>query len=444
MLREFPVIIALTLQRCFAHCVDEFAPMQVLINALRHIIRQDSVSQLIRISEYTWRVTSMAIRRGVQSHLFISALAFALVSGTAHGQDAPASTSSGDDAVMLQPLVDRIVGQFVSNENVPGVIVGVSWRGKRSYFGYSGTGARPYTPETIVEIGSITKVFTTALFAEAVAEGRMTRDATVQSYMPHRRFHPCTGQITMLQLADFTSGMPTLPNNVPRRLRERGIENYTREDFLNWATRWSQDGGEDCNLPAPYRYSNASIGLLGYLVAERLGQPWQELVRERITGPLRMNDTSVRVPPEKADRVAQGFGLQGQPVMPWPVFAWFAAGALRSTAPDMLSFGEAALGHQTVNGASVPPLLTNGLRDAMAPIYQPDGQTFEQGMAWIENVGDPDAGQKPVYLKVGGTDGFNSVLVINPGKDLAVFIAASRPKGIPRLGVQLSRQIRRD
>jgi hypothetical protein len=109
----------------------------------------------------------------------------------------------------------------------------------------------------------------------------------------------------------------------------------------------------------------------------------------------------------------------------------------------MLAFGEAALGHETVNDAPVPARLSEALKEAMQPIYQPSGQVFGQGMAWIENAGDPEAGQRPVFLKVGGTDGFNSVIVINPGKDLAVFIAASKPQsGIPRLGVELSRQIR--
>src|SRR5262249_45908897 len=134
-------------------------------------------------------------------------------------------------------------------------------------------------------------------FAEALVEGRMTRDAPLRSYMPKRRFQPCTARITALQLADFSSGMPTLPNNIPHQLRNRGIEHYTSRDFLNWVSHWSE--GRDCDLPAPYRYSNAGIGLLGYLVSERLGQPWARLIHERITGPLRMSDTVVRVPQDK-------------------------------------------------------------------------------------------------------------------------------------------------
>jgi CubicO group peptidase (beta-lactamase class C family) len=387
--------------------------------------------------------------------LFGIALSAALVSSHAWAQEGfdrggggaapPTSMMSGEEVDRLQPVVDRIVGAAVAQEAIPGAIVGVSWRGRRSYFGYSGTGDVPYKANTIVEIGSITKVFTTALFAQAVDEGRMQPDAPLQSYLLAHRLRPCTAQITPLQLADFTSGMPPLPGDAPRALADRGIGTYTSDAFLDWVSRWTPEGsdGDGCNLPAPYRYSNASVGLLGYIVAERLGAPWETLLRDRITGPLHMMSTAIRVPLEHRDRLAQGYAQRSQPVMPWPVFAWYAAGALRSDATDMLAFGEAALGHETINGAATPPLLIRALKQAMTPIYQPEGQVFQQGMAWVEDVGDPDEGQRPVFLKTGGTDGFNSVLVINPGKDLVVFIAASHPKsGAQRLGVALSRHIR--
>ncbi|SFL13893.1 hypothetical protein [Methylobacterium pseudosasicola] len=76
------------------------------------------------------------------------------------------------------------------------------------------------------------------------------------------------------------------------------------------------------------------------------------------------------------------------------------------------------------------------------PGYEPDGQAFRMGMAWVENVGHPNAGQRPVLLKVGGTDGFNSVLFLNPGKNLVVFVAASKPRlPIERIGVAPSRHL---
>ncbi len=391
--------------------------------------------------------SSYVARRGAILALCLAAMGGPAGAQERFAQDAPsdgiaAASAAGPDAAELQPLVDRIVGSAVRREAIPGLIVGVSWHGRRSYFGYSGTGSAAFAPDTIVEIGSITKVFTTALFAEALIEGKMERDAPLQSYLPDRRLKPCTAQITMLQLSDFSSGMPELPSNVPRRLAERGIEHYTSEDFFNWVSHWEQSEDGACKLPAAYIYSNASVGLLGYLVAERLGEPWENLIRQRITGPLRMTSTQMRVPPDQRDRLAQGYGGNGEPVIPWPIFAWYPAGALRSSAIDMLAFGEAALGHETADGGEAVPLLVHALKDAMTPIYQP-ADNFKQGMAWAQNLGDPAEGARPVFFKAGGTDGFNSVIVINPWKDLAIFIAGNRANaGIPRLGVELSRHVR--
>ncbi len=386
-------------------------------------------------------------RRGAILTLFLAAMAGTAAVQESFAQDAPngglqAAFASGPDAEALQPLVDRIVGNGAMRQSIPGVIVGLSWHGRRTYFGYSTTGAPPLKPETIVDIGSITKVFTTALFAEALIEGRMERDAPLQSLMPDRRLQPCAAQATALELADFSSGMPRLPPHLPRGLAERSIEHYTSEDFLNWVSRWTPVKDGACNLPAPYLYSNASVGLLGYLVADRLREPWEELIRNRITAPLHMTSTAMRVPPDERDRLAEGHNGKGEPTIPWPIFAWYAAGALRSTAADMLSFGEAALGHEAADGNPVPPLLIQAFKDAMTPIY-PWNPHARIAMSWVQNLGNPEEGARPIFLKDGGTDGFTSVVVINPGKDLAIFIAGNRGyTGIPGLGIKLSRQVR--
>lgn len=91
--------------------------------------------------------------------------------------------------------------------------------------------------------------------------------------------------------------------------------------------------------PAPYVYSNVGIGLLSYLVADATGKSWQDQLNAEILGPLNMADTLLRPGPPQVQRIAQGHTQNGNEAHPWPVFAWYAAGGLRSTAQDMLSFG---------------------------------------------------------------------------------------------------------
>jgi CubicO group peptidase (beta-lactamase class C family) len=99
----------------------------------------------------------------------------------------------------------------------------------------------------------------------------------------------------------------------------------------------------------------------------------------------------------------------------WPVFAWYAAGGLRSTAQDMISFGEAYLGHKEVNDKPVSAELIAVMQLAQKPIYtMPNGN--KQAMAWVNNMGGGNPNLHPVIVKNGGTAGFGNVIAINPTK----------------------------
>ena len=231
-----------------------------------------------------------------------------------------------------------------------GTIVAVSLHGHRYFFPYgkaTDAGA-PFTRETLVEIGSCTKTFTATLFALAINRNQIVADAPAQKYMPNG-YTLRAQQLTPLELADFTSGMPDDPTNLPRGLEQRSIEHYTVRDFLTWASNYEPT----TRLPAPYRYSNAGIGLLSYLVATATGKIWEDQVNSEIFQPLGMADTTLRPTPEQQKRLAQGHNRAGHDAPRWPVYAWYAAGGLRSTAQDMISFGEANLGHEEVNGKPV-------------------------------------------------------------------------------------------
>jgi CubicO group peptidase (beta-lactamase class C family) len=304
-----------------------------------------------------------------------------------------------------------------------GTIVAVSLHGHRYFFPYgkaTDAGA-PFTRETLVEIGSCTKTFTTTLFALAINRKQIVPDAPAQKYMPNG-YMLRAQQLTPLELADFTSGMPDDPTNLPRGLERRSIESYTVRDFLTWASNYEPR----TRLPAPYKYSNAGIGLLSYLVATATGKTWQDQINSEILQALGMNDTTLRPTPEQQRRLAQGHNRAGQDAPRWPVYAWYAAGGLRSTAHDMISFGEAYLGHNEVNGKPVSAELIAAMQLAQKPIFtMPNGN--KQAMAWVNNI----RGGSPVILKNGGTAGFGSGIAICPSKDAAIFIGMNEAGAQP-------------
>ena len=299
-----------------------------------------------------------------------------------------------------------------------GTIIAVSLRGHRYFFPYgkaTDAGA-PITRETVMEIGSCTKTFTTTLFALAINRDQIVPDAPAQKYMPNG-YTLRAQQLTPLELADFTSGMPDDPTNLPRGLEQRSIASYTVRDFLTWASNYEPR----TRLPAPYKYSNAGIGLLSYLVATATGKTWEEQLNSEILEPLGMADTMLRPTPEQQRRLAGGHNRAGQDAPRWPVYAWYAAGGLRSTAHDMISFGEAYLGHNEVNGRPVSAELIAAMQLAQKPIFtMPNGN--KQAMAWVNDV----RGGAPVILKNGGTAGFGSGIAICPTKDAAIFIGMNQ------------------
>lgn len=364
----------------------------------------------------------------------------------------PAASQAPNDPQKL--AIDRIAEAGVRERDIPNLMIAVSQGGERRYYRYGAAGGSYFAADTIVEVGSITKVFTTALFAEAVQDGTMAAATPFANYLPTGvQVHSCAAQVTVRDLADFRSGMPSLPPGLPRRPEERSIDFFRVSDFYSWVSTFQpvsleqyRGGGTaraSCGLPATYQYSNASVGLLGLLTANAYRTSWNDLIASRITNPLDMRDTVVSPSSDQEPRVAQGHNPRGDPVGPWPVFAWFAAGALRSTTRDMLSFGEAALGHQTVSGRAVPAELIRALSYAMQPIYQPAGKPFKQGLAWstlpLDTDNDNDA---EIVFKDGGTNGFNSILVVSPTTDTVVFAVADKARsGVPALGIEVIRAL---
>ena len=335
------------------------------------------------------------------------------------------SSASGEDARIKQ-VVDGIMQPYMTQHQIPGAIVGVSSHGHDYFFPYGKAtdSGDAFTPDTLVEIGSCSKTFTTTLFALALNRNQMVDDAPAQQYMPGGfTLQPAARMMTPLELADFTSGLPDDPTNLPKGpLWKRSIEHYTTDDFLTWVSKWSPR----TKLPAPYLYSNAGIGLLSYLVAKATGQMWEQQLNAEILKPLTMPDTELRPSQEQMKRMAKGHLRNGLDAPPWPIYAWYAAGGLRSTARDMLHFGGANLGHKEVDGQAVPPELTAAMQLAQKPIYtMPNGKNM-QAMAWVNVEGNSQEGTHTIIVKNGGTDGFSSVIVLNPSKDVALFLAVNQ------------------
>src|ERR1022692_1834766 len=132
------------------------------------------------------------------------------------------------DPVIRAILADRI-DTLHQNVGIAGGIVDAHGRRFVSYGNFSINDPRPVGNDTVFEIGSTTKVFTSTILADMVQRGEVSLDDPVSKYLPAEVKMPQRGgkQITLVDLATHTSGLPRLPSNFKSKDPDNPYADYT-------------------------------------------------------------------------------------------------------------------------------------------------------------------------------------------------------------------------
>ncbi len=268
-------------------------------------------------------------------------VASALAAGLASAAGAQAPPS----AVPPDAEIKRIITERVdTHRQSVGIVVGVIEPSGRRIVAHGSRAkgdARPLDGDTVFEIGSITKVFTSLLLADAAHRGELALTDPVAKYLPASVKVPERGRaITLQDLATHTSGLPRLPTNFQPKDGGNPYADYSVEQMYAFLSGYELPR----EVGAVYDYSNFGAGLLGHALSRRAGLDYEALVRARITNPLGMKSTSIALSPEMRARLATGHGPTLEPVANWDLPTLAGAGALRSTVNDMLTFLAAAIG----------------------------------------------------------------------------------------------------
>jgi CubicO group peptidase (beta-lactamase class C family) len=326
--------------------------------------------------------------------------------------------------------VDGLAVRAMRSGRRIGLVLGCRAGGEDRRVGYGRLRTdAPDTPDgdTIFEIGSITKVFTGLLLADLAEEGIVGLYDPLASYLPSSLRVPTRGerQITLGDLASHTGGLPRDPKGTLGRWLRHRHNPYAalsvEELYAGLArTRLRRRPG------GRVKYSNLGAGLLGQALARAAGQPYEELVRERICVPLGLADTMITPTGEQTARLATGHNRRGRPVPPFQLPALAGAGALRSTATDLLRFLEANL------DPAHSPLADQLERTQQPRVGQPSG--WGVGLGW--SIAPPqDAG--PVLWHNGGTSGFRSFTALDREAGTAVVVLSNTARSVDRLGLWL-------
>jgi len=271
--------------------------------------------------------------------------------------------------------------------------------------------ASPRTPDgnTVFEIGSITKVFTSLLLADMIERGEVKADTPVAELLPADVNVPSRNgrAITLLELSMQTSGLPRLPDNIDAA-DPNPYANYTPDKlyaFLN-GYKLTRDPGEK------YEYSNLGTGLLGFALSRKLGMSYEQALRKRILDPLGMTSTSITLSEDQKKRLAQGHGPDLEPAPNWDFNDTLAGcGALHSTANDLFRFLAANMG-----------LTDSPLKAAMHRMLTVRAKTdlpnTDVAMGW--HIRNTDG--REIVWHNGGTAGYRSFIAFDPAAKKGVVI----------------------
>lgn len=325
----------------------------------------------------------------------------------------------------LRGRITAVVESALATGKYVGIEVGVLLGGRKSSFGFGHkSAAAKDSPDgdSIFEIGSITKVFTAVLLAQLRAEGLVSLEDPIRKHFPDGAKVPSrNGKVIRLHhLATHTSGLPRLPSNLSPRDPDNPYADYRVEDLEKFIARakLGRDPGE------AYDYSNVGGGLLGHLLASRAGLSYEEAIISRICAPLGMKDTGIALSKDQQTRLLPGHSSDGKRVAYWDVPALAGAGALRSSASDLLRFLEANLGN-------VPTPLLGALSETHVPRARAGGG-MSVGLGWhISPLGTKD--KATLHWHNGGTGGFSSFAGFVKDRGVGVVVLSNAAEQVDSL-----------
>jgi serine-type D-Ala-D-Ala carboxypeptidase/endopeptidase len=299
----------------------------------------------------------------------------------------------GEDAA--RSLTETFDGAFDS----PGVIVGAACVDEAGTGVHLCPGDAP--ADGRFEIGSITKTLTATLLALLAADGALSLDDEAGRWLSAAP----NGEITLRQLATHTSGLPRLAPDMDLSTVDPA------NPYAGFGFERAEDGLRQtaADPERPWLYSNFGYHLLGLVLERASGESYQALVTSRLLEPLAMTCSGV-------EDAGTGTRLPGH-ASGGEVPHWdhpLGAGGVEATIADLGRYAQACLRPpDTPLGAAITA--------AMAP-QLPIGNGGQQALAWQVRLDG-------IRVHGGGTGGFSSAVLVDPGRGRAVAMLVSSGVG---------------
>jgi beta-lactamase class C len=350
--------------------------------------------------------------------LFIIALIVGLVSAIPH------ASYAGLDSDVANIVDQHIQGAL--REDPGGVAVVVRVDGRTLFLNYGmADRTRPITSDTLFNLGSVGKVFDTALLALADQQGDLSLDDTVAKHVVELQQGADIRRVTLEQLATYTSGF-VLPQDHP----PWPDETFTLPAFIATLNAWRADRDHEPGKQSIY--SHAGFVLIHLALERRFGMPYGELMREHLLDPLGLHSTTLpvasadmklnprgEIPEALRRRAVQGYSNEGVPIgAPGDLqgyYHWLGTGQMYSSARDMAVFLMANLGELPDREP-----LQEAMRRAQRSTF-PTGRGVYQALAW-----EVRKGEQTIVDKYGGMNNASAYIGLIPERKIGVVILVNR------------------
>lgn len=350
---------------------------------------------------------------------------------------------------------------LVTSKQAIGLSIGVYTNEKTYYYNFGNTQkdkASLPTEKTIYEIGSITKTFVSYILANAVLENKVDLNDDIRKYLKDKypnlqyKAHP----IRLVHLANTTSGLPeripalpaiasTLSGDSLLQLKMDTYGNLAKKDFLKALHKVKIDTIPGTKLA----HSNGAAQLLAYILEDIYGETMDQLIKRMILDPYGLTGTSFLTTRE-TENLAIGYTSSGKEGMyEFSIPYSKNTGGLGSTTEDLIKYCKIFLNPN--NKAAVLSLRKTVDADVSSQeavplradsVAAPD--VFSLALNWFKYK--PDVSSSQIWAD-GGTNGFNSYLVIYPHLKSAVVILANKSdekifRTLPGIAYKLAEVIR--
>jgi len=299
------------------------------------------------------------MKKSVQTLLnqvaFTALVTAALLSGTVQASD-------NDD--LLKNAVDQQAKLLMNEHDISGMAFGIIIDGKSHLYHYGLADKKakiPVSENTIFELGSISKTFAATLASYSELKGTLTLEDTADKYIPYLK-DSTIGNTKLINLATYSAG--GLPLQVPDDVKNN-------KELLRYYKSWQPV----FPVNSKRLYSNASIGLFGYISALSMDADYTQLMEEKILPSLNMPNTFINVPNDKMADYAFGYNIAGDAIRVNPGMLDAEAYGIKSTIKDMTQFMAANMGLVPLD-KDIQQALDNNRKG----YYQ--ASTFTQGLGW--------------------------------------------------------------